>query len=153
MPLTQSLRWPYANLLTILPLVLLVGCGGKPASVSGVVTVDGKPLETGMVTFAPSGGGMRASGIIQSDGSYQVKTNRDAGLDIGEYDVAVVSREVVDTGPGSPPMPGKYYAPNRYGRMRTSGLHYSVAKGSNEINIELSSEGLAEDNKPKKRRR
>jgi hypothetical protein len=38
-------------------------------------------------------------------------------------------------------MPGKYLAPKRYGKTQTSGLRFSVKKGSNSINIELSSEG------------
>ena len=128
-------------------LTLMVGCGGKPAVVTGTITVDGEPLTQGSVTFAPSNGGLRASGVIQSDGSYEIRTNRDAGLDIGEYDVAVVSREVIITSSNTPPMPGKYLAPKRYGKVKTSGLHYAVQKGSNIIDIDLSSEGLEADSK------
>ena len=125
-----------------LALAYLVGCGGKPARVSGIVTVDGKPLEQGTVAFSPASGGMRATGIIQGDGSYEIRTNRESGLDIGEYAVAVSSRELLfHSGPDQPPMPGKYLAPKRYGKTQTSGLRFSVKKGSNSINIELSSEG------------
>jgi len=125
-----------------LALAYLVGCGGKPARVSGIVTVDGKPLEQGTVAFSPASGGMRATGIIQGDGSYEIRTNRESGLDIGEYAVAVSSRELLfHGGPDQPPMPGKYLAPKRYGKTQTSGLRFSVKKGSNSINIELSSEG------------
>lgn len=131
--------------LFALVFVAQVGCGGKPASVSGTVTVDGTPLTQGSVVFAPSSGGMRASGIIQADGSYEIKTNRDAGLEVGEYDVSVVAREVVETGPGSPPIPGKYLAPKRYGNVKTSGLHYSVEKGNNTIDIELSSDNAKDE--------
>lgn len=38
--------------LCVIGTLLLVGCGGKPASVSGTVTLDGKPLERGVVGFA-----------------------------------------------------------------------------------------------------
>lgn len=126
--------------------LVLVGCGGgKPATVTGIVTIDGKPLSNGTVTYSPAGGGMKAIGLIKSDGSYQIKTNSDAGIDIGEYDVAVVSREVISSGPDSPPMPGKYVAPKHYGNMKTSGLHYQVEKGSNQIDIDLSSEDSRAD--------
>lgn len=120
---------------------MAVGCGGKPAKVSGAVSVDGKLLDQGTVFFAPAAGGMRASGIIQSDGSYVIKTNRDTGLEVGEYNVGVVSRELIRPNPGGPPMPGEYIAPKRYGNPKTSGLSYTVEQGSNEINLELSSDG------------
>lgn len=152
MKLTPQSSGIFAPVVISMALLLIVGCGGKPAKVSGTVSVDGTPLEQGSVTFAPTGGGMRATGIIQSDGSYQLQTNRDVGLEVGEYDVAVASREIISTGEGSPPRPGKFFAPSRYGRTRTSGLKYIVEKGSNVIDIDLSSEGLAEDNKPRRRR-
>lgn len=137
-----------------LALAYLVGCGGKPAKVSGIVTVDGKPLEQGTVAFSPADRGMRASGIIQSDGSYVIRTNRDSGLEIGEYEVAVASRELLfPGGPDYPPMPGKYLAPKRYGRTQTSGLRFNVEKGSNTIDIDLSSEGAEADSKGRRGRR
>lgn len=126
------------------------GCGGKPASVSGTVSVDGKPLDQGTVGFTPTAGGMRAVGLIQSDGSYQLKTNRDRGLDVGEYTVTVTAREAVQT-EGGPPMPGKYLAPKRYGSTRTSGLVEQVESGSNVIDLNLESGG--EEEAPKRRRR
>ena len=141
------------RLSLLLSVAASVGCGGKPASVTGLVTVDGKPVDQGTVTYSPSGGGMRASGLIQSDGTYEIKTNRDAGLEIGMYDVAVVSREVIVTSPDAPPMPGKYIVPKRYGKAKTSGLQFDVVKGGNDINLELTSEGLDQDNKPRRGRR
>ena len=83
---------------------------------------------------------MRATALIESDGTYDVRTNRDLGLDLGEYKVAVSSREIVKRERGGLPVPGKYLAPKRYGNTETSGLHYTIAKGSNTIDIELTSE-------------
>ncbi len=131
----------------------LVGCGGKPATVTGVVMLDGKPLERGTVGFAPTAGGMRAVGTIQSDGSYELKTNRDVGLEVGEYAVTVKAREPGKENPhGGPPMPGPYIAPRKYASARTSGLVAQVAKGSNEFDFDLSSEGLEEDKARRGRR-
>lgn len=107
--------------------------------------MDGKPLPNGNVVFSPAGGGMKATGLIKNDGSYQIRTNSDAGLELGEYDVTVVSREVISSGPDAPPMPGKYLAPKHYGNAKTSGLHYQVEKGSNQIDINLSSEDSKAD--------
>lgn len=152
MPIKSKHMCPLCSALALV-LLTTIGCGGRSASVSGIVTVDGSPVNQGTVTFSPTNGGMRASGDIEEDGSYTIRTNRDSGLDVGEYDVAVMSREVVVTSPEAPPMPGKYFVPRRYGKVSTSGLHYTVEKGSNEINLELSGEGLEVDNKPRPRRR
>jgi hypothetical protein len=142
MQLNRKRGLTLANLAVMLSLFVLVGCGGKPASVSGVVTLDGNPLERGMVGFAPTGGGMRAAGFIQSDGSYTLRTNRESGLNTGEYLVTVVSREPGEENPqGGPPMPGPYITPKHYAISSTSGLQFNVEKGRNTIDIELSSEG------------
>ena len=37
-------------------------------------------------------------------------------------------------------MPGKRITPRRYGNVETSKLRFQVEKGSNEINLELTSE-------------
>ena len=118
----RKLNIALANFGFLLTLLTLVGCGGKPAKVSGVATLDGKPLERGMVGFAPIDGGMRAAGIIQSDGSYTLSTNRESGLDTGEYLTTVASREPgVENSKGARPCrartsrPGTTPSPRRRG--------------------------------------
>ena len=132
----------YFGASLLLSLMLLVGCGRSPATVTGVVSMDGQPLQRGNVGFAPVSGGMKATSRIQSDGSYELSTNRDSGLQLGDYQVTVVSREPGESKGSGPPMPGKTLIPIRYGRVKTSKLNYTVESGSNTINIELSSEGL-----------
>jgi hypothetical protein len=154
MRLDRKCGLTFANLAVMLSVFLLVGCGGNPASVSGVVTLDGNPLERGMVGFAPTSGGMRAAGFIQSDGSYSLRTNRESGLNTGEHVVTVVSREPGKENPqGGPPMPGPYITPKHYAVSSTSGLHFNVEKGSNSIDLELSSEGGEVVRKAKRGRR
>lgn len=122
--------------------VLLVGCGGKPSEVSGVVTLDGQPLSHGMIGFTPVGGGMRAAGEIKSDGGYTLSTNRELGLEPGEYTVTVVSRErgIVSPDSSGPPLPGPYITPKRYAVDSTSGLKFTVERGDNTIDIPLTSD-------------
>jgi hypothetical protein len=96
---------------------------------------------------------MRAAGIIEEDGHYVLKTNRDYGLEVGEYVVTVAAREPgIDKSDGAPPMPGPYLTPRHYAIGKTSGLTFSVTKGSNEINIDLSSEVRKSDQRPRRRR-
>ncbi|MEO2049398.1 MAG: hypothetical protein ABGX16_22805 [Pirellulales bacterium] len=133
-------------------ILFLVGCGGKPAIVSGIVTINGNPLDQGTVGFAPVSGGMRAVGLIQGDGSYQLRTNREKGLEVGNYVVTVLSREILKSKPGQPPMPGKYLAPKKYGRAKTSGLSFEVVRGNNTIDIELQGESQAAGGKTRRNR-
>lgn len=114
------------------------GCGGMPASVAGTVSLDDKPLTVGKVSFTPVGGGRLAFGTIHSDGSYELSTNAAAGLVPGDYEVAVVAREMIEQGDG-PPMQGQYLAPKRYANAKTSGLRFAVEPGRNNIPIALSS--------------
>ncbi|MEX0792017.1 MAG: hypothetical protein WD045_02700 [Pirellulaceae bacterium] len=72
-------------------LLLLSGCG-EPGSdreaVSGAVTLDGKPLETGSIQFTPEGSGSTASGEIEN-GQYNLQ--RESGLSPGSYRVQIQS--------------------------------------------------------------
>jgi hypothetical protein len=89
-----------------LSLVLVVGCEAKKTAsmypVSGKVTVDGKPLTSGMVTLipdigtAPHKGKSRidtpglSAGKIESDGHYEIFTNGESGAPRGKYRITVV---------------------------------------------------------------
>ncbi len=129
----------YAWTLSILACSLLLlasGCGGgHGASVSGRVTLDGKPLDTGTVTFHPEGGGPTAYGGIHSDGSYQVKTGTQQGLPPGEYRVTVLATTEPPT--DGPSVPGEQITPFRYANPAESGLRFTVARGSNRYDIDL----------------
>ena len=68
-----------AKLTVVICGLVLTGCGGKPATVTGVVTLDGQPLQRGMIGFAPVSGGMKAAGIIEPDGNYSLKNEQRDG--------------------------------------------------------------------------
>ena len=63
-------------------LVMLVGCNrsSQESQVSGRVTLDGNRIGLGTIVFAPIDGGKPATGSIEADGSYTVKTSRELGL-------------------------------------------------------------------------
>jgi hypothetical protein len=100
----------FSRLVYVVALVgagFVLGCGGKEgrplAPVSGKVTVDGKPLSSGQVTFipdVPSGqeGTKQASklkttapsvGEIGPDGTYKISTGGKDGAPLGKYKVTV----------------------------------------------------------------
>jgi hypothetical protein len=121
----------------------LVGCGsGLGADVEGVVHLDGKPIGPGVVVFAPiDGKDNPATGAIQSDGSYFMKTMRERGLRPGNYKVAVQIHEIpTDLAYGERDMrPIKFRIPEKYTTVETSGLEFDVEDGSNTIDIPLTS--------------
>lgn len=142
--------------LTLVALIALVGCGGPyDASVQGKVTLDGNVVPTGAISFIPTHQGPQAYAMIDSSGNYKVYTGREAGIPSGEYGVAIVAREASTTmsaGNGPPP-PGKAITPRWYASADTSGLKFTVEPGSNDINLELSSQPPAGWQEPGPRNR
>ncbi|MFP6677192.1 MAG: Ig-like domain-containing protein [Pirellulaceae bacterium] len=76
-------------------LLLAVGCGGlDTAKVSGVITLDGKPLANASVTFSPEtvdGLSAASNGKTDANGAYSltVTTTRDEGALIGKHTVTI----------------------------------------------------------------
>jgi hypothetical protein len=92
--------------------------------------------------FHPQSTGSPAYGITDSGGKYYLMTGNEAGLPAGEYLATVSAREAStqEYGPGgSPPPAGKSITPAKYQQKETSGLTFTVNRGKNEFNIELSS--------------
>lgn len=75
-----------------LAVVLAPGCGGEDGPprfpITGQVTLDGKPLQTGTIAFHPGGEGNAASADV-TDGTFAI--NRSNGLVAGKYKVEIVS--------------------------------------------------------------
>jgi hypothetical protein len=133
------------GLLTLgaLSLAAFAGCGGAyDARAYGVVTLDGKAVPRGAVSFHQVSGGPAAYAMIGNDGSYVIRTGREEGLPAGDYQVSVTANEAptkAQTEKGAPPPPGKPITPDWYRMKETSGLRFTVKPGKNEINLELSS--------------
>ncbi|WP_425400753.1 carboxypeptidase-like regulatory domain-containing protein [Aeoliella sp.] len=149
-----TLRFSFA--VTAIGLVATTGCGGKfDSTVQGKVTLDGEAVPQGTVSFLPTAGGPTAFARIDSSGTYEIRTGREAGLSPGDYLVAVVANEpapVSQTADGGPPPPGKPITPPWYRSQETSGLKFTVTPGKNEINLDLTSQP-PEGWKPPRRRR
>ncbi len=86
-----------------LSLFLLVqGCGpGNPLgrkAISGAVTLDGAPIESGSIDFQPLQAGGVSSGSVISNGNYTIAENQ--GLPVGKYQVSVFA-----SNPNPPQLP------------------------------------------------
>lgn len=137
----MSLRsWLSASLL--LP-VAFVGCGGdgggaedwKLAPISGVVKLQGKPMEKPVVTFIPDKG-PSAVGIGDETGAFTMRTNGSKGVVIGKCKVTVTSSGGVAAIPPSDGNEMKLVAKgklnNKYASPDTTDLIVEVPEGGNE---------------------
>ena len=84
------------TLFTVVMLATCTGCGTSEGAraalipVKGKVTYRGKALTQGTVVFEPDGYGRRATGKLQSDGSFVLTTFQEAdGVGPGEHKVTV----------------------------------------------------------------
>ncbi len=126
---------------SLLLALLAVGCGRYDAHVSGIVTLDGQPVDRGNVTFIPRIGGTTSYANIQPDGSYEVMTGEERGLPSGNYQVSIVVNEVIPPKiEGDPPPGAKLISPRKYADPNESGLEFLVERGRNTMDIEMVSD-------------
>jgi hypothetical protein len=144
----RLLPWSFAGLV-----VILAGCADGSIAripVEGTITCDGKPLETGTVTFRPDASkgntAPEAYGTIDEDGRYALYTRVGGGIQPGAapgwYKVGVVSvREPKANAPrvGAMPPPATPLIPLQYADPASSRLSVEVrsdaAPGAYDIKL------------------
>jgi hypothetical protein len=101
--LYQSYKNSWSRKLSFLMLSICVGlsigCGSESVKLvpaSGRVTVNGKPLTAGTVTFRPDKSkgntfGGEPMGELNSEGVYTIETNGKPGAPLGSYKVTIMS--------------------------------------------------------------
>lgn len=142
--------------LLIVAGLMITGCSNsKVGTVSGVVTLDGKPIDQATVSFYPDEG--RASlGRTNEKGEYRLTYTRGvSGAVIGNHKVTIstlVDAEVdygdsnyESGGAGEVSVTSVTKArpesmPPKYRDRRQTVLTATVERGSNEINFELTSD-------------
>ncbi len=127
-------------------LLVLAGCsdgGPQLATVTGVVTVDGKPVPNAVVTFIPTGGST-SYGKTNAEGKYELMfTDTKFGAMIGKHNVELEVRrysagELAEMkAAGESVATGFVAIPNKY--KAAGALTADVKEGSNTINFELTS--------------
>jgi hypothetical protein len=134
------------------------GCGSKyppTAPVSGKITINGKPVNQGRISFHPTTGERPALANIQPDGSYSLTTfEQGDGALLGQHKVSVKSTRIEN----APAMPAKdfqeeakqaaevakkggpqlvFIVDKKYYDERTTDLEAEVKPGDNQINFDL----------------
>jgi len=76
--------------LFVLSLICLPGCSPGKSTVSGTVTLDGQPVQSGAITFVKDeGGSMVREGAVISDGKFE------AAVPPGKYKLELTGQKVV----------------------------------------------------------
>ncbi|MBN1909697.1 MAG: hypothetical protein JW818_08160 [Pirellulales bacterium] len=142
--MTDRIDRPAAMLVALGILTLLAcGCGRagpRMATVSGVVTLDGKPLSQGRVLFVAERG-LGANGEIDEQGRFTLATDGRIGASVGRHRIAIVSVRQVPPSPGERLSGAEWLIPRHFGAPDQSGLEYDVQEDANTILIELSTKG------------
>ena len=139
----------------VLPLAcaLLVATGcEQPGKVSGLVTLDGEPLTTGVITFNPEGGGPTSYGAIGVDGRYELQTGGEKGLKAGQYVVTIAANAAAPAaalerpeadGPAPGPQVLPLLTPAKYNDVGQSPLRATIKGGEQTLEFHLTSDGEA----------
>lgn len=104
----------------------------------GTVTLDGKPLTTGSISFVPQAG-RSASGIIQPDGTFTLTTYTPSdGAIVGHHQIAVQSyrRRKGAASDDAEESEFESLIPMRYASRGQSGLTFEVIAGQDNV-VEL----------------
>jgi hypothetical protein len=147
-------------------LIAGAGCDGRrsPVPVSGIVTVDGQPVEGATVTFHPVGDdreGRPATGQTDKTGTFRLTTGTEDGARPGAYKVVVIKN--VLAGPqrkipdfpdtpegrsqrdrfvwkqfGDDQVPYRNVLPDRYGDLKTTPLTCAIP-GDGPVHFPLTS--------------
>ena len=119
----------------------IAGCGGGDSlnrgSVSGKVTLDGQPVETGSISFLPTDGtqGPMAAGQI-SKGQYSIAAK--VGPVVGKYSVQIEAfRDTGKKNEGGSPI-SEPMIPPQYNSQTT--LKVEIKKGANTHDFTLQSQ-------------
>lgn len=83
--------------LLLFASIAMLGCrsdGPELAEVTGIVTVDGKPVPGAILTFVPTSGGSPSYGGTDKDGKYRLMyTDTKYGAMIGDHEVEIATNK------------------------------------------------------------
>jgi len=137
---TRSLHLQFKTLLAAICTVCLIGCGGTGedlGSVTGTITLNGKPLPGVVVEYSPTGGsGSMAMGLTDESGHYEMMFSMNQkGASLGNNKVTISTS---DAGlPGADGETIKEIVPAEYNSNST--LEATVTAGANVIDFKLES--------------
>lgn len=137
-----SKLWTRNLFILSLAVGLLGGCAGSEptGTVSGKVTLDGKPVTAGQISFI-SAAGFSAIADLGEDGSFTLLEN----MPVDKYTVTLSPPAIMDAPgeEGDTATQPKSSIPEGYFDETTSDLKQDIAAGVNNVTIELKADGPA----------
>jgi hypothetical protein len=131
---TGAARW----VIGVGVMLAVVGCGGT-GTVSGKVTLNGKPLPGGVVYVHDSEGQSRSGGITK-EGTYAVSNIAPGTAKINVLTLSSMPSVRDPQGGGKNPL-GEYVPiPAKYMDFTTSGLGLEVKSGKQDYDIKMEGE-------------
>jgi hypothetical protein len=121
------------RIFVLLLLVLLAGCDDRPTRVpvSGIVTIDGQPLDRGNIKFVPQNG-RPSAGKIGEDGRFTLTCyDGNDGALLGTHRVQVAANRIISDSKI------EWFAPPKYADFRTSEISVEVTEPVDDLKIEL----------------
>jgi hypothetical protein len=129
---------------SVLLLLVVDGCQERPTTVSGAITLDGRPLAVpsdarGTVIFQPDGGrGTMATGLLDPTGHFHLATGSLPEVAQGKYYVTVSVSQLLPKAENEE-QDAKLITPVKYSSARESGLAANVKPGENQLTFDLKS--------------
>lgn len=122
--------------LAVVGLFLLMGCAGGTdkklpdlAPVTGVVTLDGKPLKDVVVVFEPKEKGSNSTGTTDENGKFELSYADKTGAAVGSHTVRITNANEAE-------VPVEQLLPAKFNSAST--LTATVEKGkTNEFTFDL----------------
>jgi hypothetical protein len=127
-------------------ILAIAGCYAEPATVTGLVTLDGEPLAIrdgmrGTVVFQPTAaGGHSLIGNIDAAGRYELAAGSSSVVTPSVYWVAVSAVQIVPGSDKHATPTGKRITPGKYASATDSGFRVEVVPGPNEVDLSLTSD-------------
>jgi hypothetical protein len=89
-----------SHYLLVFIVICAIGCGSSRSSLTGIVTLDGQPLDNGTLQLIPDDRNTlkQPTGAVISNGKYSIPV--DPGLPVGIYTVRISSPEPRSLPPG-----------------------------------------------------
>lgn len=138
--------------LSVVLLPAMIGCGNDfpgRVAISGIVELDGKPLDGASVAFIGDGGGALATATTDKLGAFRVKVAPGSNkVSISKVDPNAAAAmadapKAEDMLMGTPEQVKKMVqpkagVPEKYGNPSTSGLQFDISAGMKPLSISLS---------------
>jgi hypothetical protein len=128
-------------------MALMSGCGSSTpeeqaprAPVTGTVTLDGVPLDAGLIVFESKTPGVSVTAALTAGGTFEIKDARGPGLPVGDYVVFFQAPPPPLPTPGSTDIamkPADFLVPAKYRAAKTSGLTAKVESGKESVPLKF----------------